>query len=378
MHLSRFRFRLAKISRFLKDPFNRTVHHLNARQEPPALRIYSLPSRELRRSLSKHFCAHDGVAIGRAVARLIDGARVRVEFDPAAVQHKMSCVWSRSQKHGSSFIFSTFQPGQMVDTVVNRWLALSDLYTYLDRPENPDGRVVISFNDIGAEPGLTFCGNRPDSILIPDSDFLKSRGYAKAREYFAKNLLPWDQRRTFVFWRGSSLGAKGKPILEMPRARLCQIAKAARDNWLDIGLVDTADVSESDAAQLRSLNLIKERVHWTQLHKYCFHVDIDGNANSYAGLFRKLLSGGLVLKVASPDHCTQWYYHLLKPWENFVPVRSDLSDLLEVAAYCRDHDDLARSIAFRGRELALSMTYEKELTGAVETVRKAFSKSTTN
>ena len=71
-------------------------------------------------------------------------------------------------------------------------------------------------------------------------------------------------------------------------------------------------------------------------------------------------------------------YHRLKPWKNFVPVRSDLSDLLEVAAYCRDHNDLARSIAFRGRQLALSMTYEKELAGAVETVRKAFSKSMTN
>lgn len=303
---------------------------------------------------------------------------MRVGFDPAAVRSGMSCAWSRSQTRGSSFIFSSFKPGNVVNTVVNRWLALWELYASLDRPENPSGRVVINFNDAGLEPGLAFCGNSPDYLLIPDSNFFKSGGYAKAREHFAKRPLPWDQRCPSVFWRGSSLGKKSNPISEMPRARLCQIAKAARHDWLDIGMVDIFDVSESDAAQLRSLDLIKERVHWKQLYKYRFHIDIDGNANSYAGLFLKLLSGGVVLKVASPNHYTQWYYHRLKPWKNFVPVRSDLSDLLEVAAYCRDHNDLARSIAFRGRQLALSMTYEKELAGAVETVRKALSKSMTN
>ncbi len=81
--------------------------------------------------------------------------------------------------------------------------------------------------------------------------------------------------------------------------------EAARHDWLDIGMVDIFDVSESDAAQLWSLDLIKERVHWKQLYKYRFHIDIDGNANSYAGLFLKLLSGGVVLKVASPNHYTR-------------------------------------------------------------------------
>ena len=55
-----------------------------------------------------------------------------------------------------------------------------ELYASLDRPENPSGRVVINFNDAGLEPGLAFCGNSPDYLLIPDSNFFKSGGYAKA------------------------------------------------------------------------------------------------------------------------------------------------------------------------------------------------------
>lgn len=62
-----------------------------------------------------------------------------------------------------------------------------------------------------------------------------------------------------------------------------------------------------------------------ELSSYRFHIDIDGHGPSY-GLFLKLLSGGLVLKVQSPDRCVQWYYDRLVPEVNFVPVREDLSD----------------------------------------------------
>lgn len=338
-------------------------------------KTYPLPSAEFQRPIREYFCAQNTAAIERAVAGLYDGARVTVAFDSTAVQFPMSCVWSRAQTHGSCFTFPSFQPGHLLNTVVNRWLSLFELFLQLDRPGYPAGKIVINFNDAGVEPGLAFCGDSPDYILIPDSDFFQSRGYARAREHFERDLHPWDERSKTVLWRGSSLGQKNHAILDMPRARLCQIAKAAANDWFDVGIVEVFDVSETDADQLRTMDLIKDRVRWKQFNKYRFHIDIDGHANSYAGLFLKLLSGGLVLKVASPNHYTQWYYDRLKPWETFVPVRSDMSDLLEVAAYCRDHDKLAARIAHAGRQLALSLTFEKEFAGAVETVKKAFSQS---
>ena len=197
----------------------------------------------------------------------------------------------------------------------------------------------------------------------------------RAREHFERDRQPWEQRSATVFWRGSSLGQKHRAILDMPRARLCQIAKAAPHRMFDVGIVDVFDVSDSDAAELRAADLIKDRVRWQQFNRYRFHIDIDGHANSFAGLFLKLLSGGLVLKVASPNHYAQWYYDRLKPWGNFVPVRSDLSDLLEVAAYCREHDGLAQQIAHNGRQLALSLTHESEFASAIERVKQAFSRS---
>lgn len=302
-----------------------------------------------------------------------EGARATIAFDDSAVQHVMSCAFSRTETHGNRFTFPSFAPGRVLDTVVKRWLSLFEFFLHLDRPGSLAGRIVVNFNDTGIEPGLAFCGDRSDHILIPDPEFFKSRGYAQAREYFARQETPWEQRSAPFFWRGSSLGQKHHAIADMPRARLCQIANRAPADTFDVGIVDVFDVSESDAAQLRAMGLIKERVPWKQLNRYRFHIDIDGHANSWAGLFRKLLSGGVVLKVASPNQYAQWYYDRLKPWENFVPVRSDLSDLLEVAAYCRAHDAVAQQIAHNGRELALALTYDREFASAVDSVKKALS-----
>ena len=342
-------------------------------RHPPAR--FKIPSAEFQRSLCEFFAAQAKSEIENAIAEYYKRSDVTVDFDPAVVHWTMGCLWSRTESGESRFTFSDLKPGHVLNTVVNRWLALFELFLHFGRSRRPSGDVAINFNDAGLEPGLAFCGEAPDYILIPDPDFFRSRGYAKEREFFARHRLPWNQRSPTVFWRGSSLGKKHHEIANMPRARLCQIANAAPNDAFDVGIADLFDTSASDAEQLRAMAIIKPRVSWKELSRYRYHIDIDGHANSFAGLFRKLLSGGLVLKVASPSGYTQWYYDRLRPWENFVPIRSDLSDLLDVAAYCRKHDDLVQRIAHQGRMLALSLTFESEMKAAAESVRNAFSAS---
>jgi hypothetical protein len=74
-----------------------------------------------------------------------------------------------------------------------------------------------------------------------------------------------------------------------------------------------------------------------------YQIDIDGNSSSWPGLFQRLLSGDTVLKVTSNKGWRQWYYDDLLPWENFVPVASDLSDLVEIVDWLVGHDELALS-----------------------------------
>ena len=97
----------------------------------------------------------------------------------------------------------------------------------------------------------------------------------------------------------------------------------------------------------------------------------EGNTNSWPGLFQKLLTGSPVLKVTSASGHRQWYYDRLKPWVNFVPVASDMSDLIEKVRWLQAHDDAARAIGDHGRTLARSLDYEGELKSASRTIEAA-------
>jgi len=82
-------------------------------------------------------------------------------------------------------------------------------------------------------------------------------------------------------------------------------------------------------------------------HKYIIH--IDGNVAAYRFL-GSMLTGSLILKVEGPY--TLWIDHLLKPGKHYIPVKADLSDLLEVIAWCKKHDDKCKQIALKGYEFA--------------------------
>jgi hypothetical protein len=96
---------------------------------------------------------------------------------------------------------------------------------------------------------------------------------------------------------------------------------------------------------------------------YKAQIDIDGNANAWSGLYWKLRSNSVVLKVASPKQHVQWYYDRLIPWEHFVPIKNDLSDLEEIVSFVLDpaNERKVREIANKATELAESLAYRTEV-----------------
>jgi len=100
--------------------------------------------------------------------------------------------------------------------------------------------------------------------------------------------------------------------------------------------------------------------------KYRYLIDIDGVSNAWS-FFEKLLLGSCILKISSPFE--QWFYNRIREWEHFVPVRRDLSDLIEKIAWCREHEAEARAIAQSGQRFALGMTYDVGRALAVQSIR---------
>lgn len=88
--------------------------------------------------------------------------------------------------------------------------------------------------------------------------------------------------------------------------------------------------------------------------KYKYLLYIEGHCAACRYGFMMLLNC-VILKVDST--CTadsMWYFPLLHPYVDHVPVKSDLSNLQEILEWCHNNDDKCREIADNARKL-----YEK-------------------
>ena len=74
---------------------------------------------------------------------------------------------------------------------------------------------------------------------------------------------------------------------------------------------------------------------------YAWLVDVEGAG--YSGRLKFLLfSKRCVLLADRPQK--EWFHGDLAPWTHYVPVRRDLSDLVEKAAWCRAHPAAAAAV----------------------------------
>lgn len=245
---------------------------------------------------------------------------------------------------------------------------------FVDYPSSPGaqhGSVVANLGDNGVAPGLAFCDGRPEYFLVPDNSFLSTQGYSELRARLA-TPVPWGSRKPVVFWRGSSTGIRTADWRTLQRVQLCEVAATAEMPALfDIFIDNIVGLTPEWGEELKIAGLWRPYEGPAKFEQYKYQIDIDGNTNSWPGLFQKLYTGSPVLKVESRLGFRQWYYEDLQPWVNFVPVAADMSDFVEKATWLHTHDDEARMIGVRGRELVERMTFENELKRGWKTVGQA-------
>ena len=111
---------------------------------------------------------------------------------------------------------------------------------------------------------------------------------------------------------------------------------------------------------------------WETWGQFKYHIDIDGNSSPWSNLFQRLLMGSTALKVESQRALQQWFYDELVPWENYVPIAPDLSDLIEKIDWLTRNDRYAREVGQAGRRLADRLTYGREIERGVKTIAAGF------
>ncbi len=238
--------------------------------------------------------------------------------------------------------------------------------------------VAADLSDGGDAPagGLAFCTCRDDVILVPDPVFVNSDGYAEFRH--PSSMLQWSRRLDTVLWRGTLTGI-GEVTTETMRAydphlrqrtRMCLILRSVPGTDVRIRKRE-GDASPIDRDRLARHSLLGGKIRQAIWGRYKFALDVDGHTNAWSNFFVRLLLGCCTLKIASEYGFRQWYYDRLMPWEHYVPVRADMSDLIEKIDWCRSNDGKCAEIASAGRAFAQAMTVESEIDAAVRRLEAA-------
>jgi hypothetical protein len=303
------------------------------------------------------------------------GMAVGIAVGADATQPFTVVAWSRAAENRCLLTLSPALAATGRTEFVARRLAamlpLLDAYYLINGPA-PHRAIHLNLEDHTVWSGLSFCGRDADSFLMPDPVFVESRGYAELRARMAASPPAWADRRAIAVWRGATTGVAAD-WRALPRIRLCALA-AKHPDLLDAGISAVVQLNGDAEADIRAAGLMRAPIPEEGFALWRYQIDIDGNTNSWPGLYQKLLSGSPVIKVASPGGWRQWYYDRLVPWYNYVPAAADLADLTERVRWLRDHDELARDIGRRGRDLALSLEYDAEVEAAVPVIKAAIAR----
>ena len=239
------------------------------------------------------------------------------------------------------------------------------------------GSIFVNLDDAAEIDGLAFCSNRKGQILIPDTDFLESKGYINTRNHFDANPVAWEKRHPVAFWRGNTTGIRsGDSWRTIPRVQMCEICSDLGVSKLfDVGLSGLAQIPKEDEKALKASGLMRGYLPILSSNQYKYQIDVDGNSNAWSGLFQKLLSKSAVMKVESPYGFQQWYYDRLTPWKHFVPVESEMGDLVEKTQWLIANDVEAMQIGQQGSKFASSLTYDNVMSEALQKIRNSFLES---
>ena len=208
-------------------------------------------------------------------------------------------------------------------------------------------------------------------IPIPTGDDW-SRTCRKEGKYFPDTYhrtfdmssdLEWKDKKSIAVFRGSSTGS-GTTIETNPRLKIAYMSYMDTTGVLDAGITEwnarprklkgdkyltTIEPGNFPFSTVKPLSPSEQASY-----KYIVHVP--GHVVAYR-LSLELSSGSCLLVVGCKY--TLWYWKLLKPYVHYVPVKEDLSDLLEKIHWCIEHDAECQQIALNAQEFSRTFLGKK-------------------
>ena len=167
--------------------------------------------------------------------------------------------------------------------------------------------------------------------------------------------IPWDHKVPTAVFRGASTGC-GVTADSNPRLRAAQLSAElapASPPLIDAGITKwnlrprkLRDSQYLQTIDVRALPPLTSYLSPSEQAAYKYVLHIEGHVAAFR-LPVDLQMGSVVLMVESPWKL--WFTDRLVPFEHYIPVTRDLSDLAERVQWCRDHDGECRQIADNAR-----------------------------
>ncbi|KAF7366902.1 CAP10 domain-containing protein [Mycena sanguinolenta] len=188
-------------------------------------------------------------------------------------------------------------------------------------------------------------------ILYPGSYYYDSSGWSG--KFSHPNDIPWEEKLPQLYWRGSSNGGHiiHDNYRKFSRFRLIKIAQNNRDiiNAKITGFWESHCTFDCERGPIiEEYDIGGGGSPREEVYQYKYALDVDGNTFSgrYLGLLR---SGSLVFKATAFD---EYFSNWLLPYVHYIPVRIDLSDLVEKVEWALAHEAEARQIQEMGMQFA--------------------------
>jgi len=270
-----------------------------------------------------------------------------------------------------------------VDCCSNHWIEIDIPQTLEDRSNNvkrilnccsfwiPYALVIysrvkhpfsISLNasDWEAENFLSMTSTDFNNIIPDEYAMFESKKLSKDNCWntFEAFYASWNKRQETIFWRGSTTGKPITSIHSLSQMKRIKVALFYKDKHgfdIRISSIVQNNIPKQIIRQwLNKNNILGRRVRENRFKDFKYYPDIPGNNESCGswGTVRKYLRGNLIFK---PDHESKMFYdQFMQPWEHFIPVDSDFSDLSEKLLWSQNNPYETGRIAWNGFLIAKS------------------------
>ncbi|CAG5131230.1 unnamed protein product [Candidula unifasciata] len=223
---------------------------------------------------------------------------------------------------------------------LTRKMFLSDVEFFINLGDWPLENKPLKDKPI---PIFSWCGSKQTyDIVLPTYDITEASLEMMNRvslDIFSvqANTGPkWENKTNKVFWRGRDSRKERLQLVEM---------SLKHPDLIDARLTNMFFFPKNSS----KYGELAEHVSFFDFFQYKYQLNIDGTVAAYRLPY--LLAGDAAIFKQESDYY-EHFYSELEPNVHYIPIRRDLSDLLEKIQWAREHDDEVRKVAENGQVFA--------------------------